>query len=195
METNTENTQTMENNETVDTQQTSNEALFEKIDEIVNKRMDGIAKNIMKENGVTDDSELKNLFNEYKTHKSNKTKGLETQLDNLRKENAALSQQIKADELARAYNKAANELGISEANLKYVAKLADSSTFEKDGHYDVEAIKTSFASVLNDLPSLKNDKKDEGSFVKVGGKKTEETTDDVGINKYRKLLGLNEIKK
>ena len=176
-----------------------NTALYEKIEEVANKRIDGIVKNILKNNGVEDDEELKSILNGYKQHKANKTKAADAEIENLRRVNAELTGKIKTGEKNAVIGKAAAELGISPDNLKYVEKLADLSNIEKDGQFDVEAVKTAFQSVLEAVPAFKSETKADKDaytgFVKVGGKKTEQTKDELEANRIRKLMGLSELQK
>lgn len=175
----------------------NNDALFQKLDDILAKRSEGIAKSILKENGI-DNDELKDILNEYKQHKAAKTKTVETEIAELKRVNAELNQKIKTGERNAVINKAATELGISSDNLKYVTKLADLTNIEKDGKVDAEAVKAALKSVIDEVPAFKGETKTEPEttgFVKVGSQKTEETKDDLGANRIRKLMGLPEIKK
>lgn len=176
----------------------NNEALFKMLDDILEKRSDGIVKNILKTNGVEDDTELKSLLSEYKSNKATKNKAIDDELANLKRENAELSQKIKMGERKSVIAKAASELNISADNMKYVEKLADLSNIEKDGQFDIEAIKTAFQSVIDEIPAFKTETtktETETGFVKVGGKKTEQTKDELEANRIRKLMGLPELKK
>lgn len=175
----------------------NNDALFQKLDDILAKRSEGIAKSILKENGI-DNDELKDILNEYKQHKAAKTKTVETEIAELKRVNAELNQKIKTGERNAVINKAATELGISSDNLKYVTKLADLTNIEKDGKVDVEAVKAALKSVIDEVPAFKGETKTEPEktgFVKVGSQKTEETKDDLEANRIRKLMGLPELKK
>ena len=135
-----ENTTVTESSAGNDTEQ-NNEALYQKIDEIAGKRMDGIVKNILKSNGIEDDEDLKNLLNGYKQHRESKATAATTEIETLKRQNAELTNKIKSGEKSAAITKAASELGVSSENVRYIAKLADLSNVEKDGQYDVEAIK------------------------------------------------------
>lgn len=175
----------------------NNDALFQKLTDILDKRSEGIAKSILKENGI-DNDELKDVLNEYKQYKAAKTKTVETEIAELKRVNAELNQKIKTGERNAVINKAATELGISSDNLKYVTKLADLTNIEKDGKVDVEAVKAALKSVIDEVPAFKGETKTEPEttgFVKVGSQKTEETKDDLEANRIRKLMGLPEIKK
>lgn len=175
-----------------------NEALYQKLDDILEKRSEGIAKNILKSNGVEDDEELKTILNGYKQRKVNKNKATNDEIENLKRINAELTGKIKSGEKNAAIARAASELGISADNLKYVQKLADMSNIEKDGQFDVEAIKTAFQSVIEEVPAFKPETKQEqdNGFVKIGGNKKEHTNDELeAINKTRRLMGLAELQK
>lgn len=175
----------------------NNEALFKMLDDILAKRSDGIVKNILKGNGVEDDEELKSLLNEYKSNKATKSKAVDEELAALKRANEELTQKIKMSERNSVIAKAASELNISADNMKYVEKLADLSNIEKDGQFDVEAVKAAFQSVIDEVPAFKSEIKQEQDtgFVKVGGKKTEQTKDELEANRIRKLMGLPELKK
>ena len=174
----------------------NNDALFEKLNEIVDKRTAGIVKSILKENGVEDD-EIKNVLNDYRQYKAKKVQTTATEIEELRRQNNDLNQRIKTGEKNAIIAKAASELGISNENLQYVRKLADLSNIEKDGHFDEEAIKSALQAVLNDVPAFKTaaqTEQDAGGFVKVGGQKKEQTKDDLEVNKIRRLMNLPELK-
>ena len=173
------------------------EALYNKLDDILEKRSEGIAKNILKGNGIEDDEELKTLLSGYKQHKANKTKVANDEIENLKRVNAELTGKIKTGERNAAITKAASELGISTENLKYVQKLADLGGIEKDGQFDVEAIKAAFQSVLEEVPVFKPETKREqdNGFVKIGGQKKEQTKEDLEANKTRELWGLPKLTK
>ena len=175
----------------------SNDALFKKLDEIADKRINGIVKNILKENGLDDDG-VKDVLASYLDSKKAKKTEVETELANLRKTNAELNTKIKASEKNALVAKQARELGIAESNLKFVTKLADFTNIEKDGQYDEEAIKSALEAVINEVPAFKTEKKSDNNdagFVKVGGQKNEQSNDDLATNQLRKLMGLPEIKK
>jgi hypothetical protein len=179
------------NNET-----NTNDALFQKLDEILEKRSNGIVKNILKENGL-DDSDIKDVLASYTESKKSKKDAVETELATLRQTNAELNNKLKASEKNALVAKQAKELGIAESNLKFVTKLADFSNIEKDGKYDEEAIKSALETVINEVPAFKTESKTEtdSGFVKVGGQKSEQTKDDIATNQLRKLMGLPELKK
>lgn len=179
------------NNET-----NSNDALFQKLDGIVEQRVNGIVKNILKNNGLDDDG-VKDVLASYLENKKAKKTEVETELANLRKTNEELNTRIKASEREALIAKQAKELGIAENNLKFVTKLADFTKVEKEGQYDEEAIKSALQAVIDEVPAFKTEvkKETESGFVKVGGQKNEQTNDDLATNQLRKLMGLPEIKK
>ena len=186
--------QTEQNAGAVQTEQ-NNDALFQKLDEILTKRSDGIVKNILKENGV-EDGELKNILAEYKQSKESKSKATETEIANLRKTNEELNAKLRNSEKSAIITKQADELGITKDNLKYVEKLADFSNIEKDGQFDEDAIKSALQKVLDEVPAFKVTKTEtENGFVKVGSQKSEQTKEDLEANRLRKLMGLPELKK
>jgi hypothetical protein len=179
------------------TTEINKEELFKTLNEVLDKRTDGLLKSILKTNGVEDDGELKSLIAEYKNHKATKTKVAEDELATLKRTNAELNQRIKTGERNTAIAKVAAQLGISDGHLKYVTKLADLTNIEKDGQFDEELIKAALQTVIDEIPAFKTETKTEteNGFVKIGSKKTEETKDDLEANRIRKLMGLPELKK
>lgn len=180
----------------IDNGANSNDALFKKLDEILEQRGNGIVKNILKQNGLDDDG-VKDVLAAYMESKKSKKTEVETELANLRKTNEELNNKLKASEKNAIVAKQAKELGITETNLKFVTKLADFSNIEKDGKYDEEAIKSALEAVINEVPAFKTETKSDNNdgFVKVGGQKSEQSKDDLATNQLRKLMGLPEIKK
>ena len=115
---NIENKNVNETNQNTDTTNTNNKnngndnsELFTRLDAIIEKRLDGLTKSILKDNGTSDD-DIKDIISQYKTHKATKTKQTTDEIETLRKENASLKSQILEGKLSSAAIKVADKVGI-----------------------------------------------------------------------------------
>ena len=123
--TTTEHTDSVQNDQ-LDKAADNNTELLDKLDSIINKRIDGLAKSILKDNGVGDD-DIKDLLGKYKSNKAAKAKTASDELEQLKAENASLRKKIMDGDLLISANKHAEKLNIDKKYISQVLKLADLS--------------------------------------------------------------------
>lgn len=126
---------------------------------------DKIAKIVEGKQSVTEDSVLKGYFKQ----QGMSADEMATAIDMFKKDKAArtpdinaLNQQI-ADANSRAINaemkveamSMATELGVSNAKMPYLLKMADLSQVVADGKVSNDKLKESLEAVLKDIPELK----------------------------------------
>ena len=181
------NTETTTNNKN---NGNDNSELFTRLDAIIEKRLDGLTKSILKDNGTSDD-DIKDIISQYKTHKATKTKQTTDEIETLRKENASLKSQILEGKLSSAAIKVADKVGIDSKYIPQVMKLADLSNVEKNGDIDEDKLSEAMAKVVEECEVFKKTSKtDETKGCKnVGGNSSDDKTED-SIAKIRKAMGL-----
>lgn len=186
VETNTDTTST--------TDTKADEELFALLDKIKDKRISGIFKSALKDNGMADD-EISEVISRYKASKQTaKTKEAEA-LSTLKTQNAELTKKLFDIELNGAAAKVAAEIGMDADKLPYAMKLADTTKAISDGNVDSEALKSALEDVLKNIPEFKSKstQEDKSTVRKVGVENQEPETTDA-ITKMRKALGLPENK-
>ena len=197
MEKNIENQNVNETNQNTETTNTNNKnngndnsELFTRLDAIIEKRLDGLTKSILKDNGTSDD-DIKDIISQYKTHKATKTKQTTDEIETLRKENASLKSQILEGKLSSAAIKVADKVGIDSKYLPQVMKLADLSNVEKNGEIDEDKLSEAMAKVVEECEVFKKTSKTDETkgFKNVGGNSSDDKTED-SIAKIRKAMGL-----
>ena len=191
---NIENKNVNETNQNTETTNTKNEndnsELFTRLDAIIEKRLDGLTKSILKDNGTSDD-DIKDIISQYKTHKATKTKQTTDEIETLKKENASLKSQILEGKLSSAAIKVADKVGIDSKYIPKVMKLADLSNVEKNGDIDEEKLSEAMAKVVEECEVFKKTSKTDETkgFKNVGGNSSEDKAED-SIAKIRKAMGL-----
>lgn len=170
-----------------------NEEIFNKIDSIISKRIDGLTKSILRDNGV-EDSELKEMLTQYKAGKTQKAQDEKNNLIKLKNENEDLKKQILNNKITNVVNTKAAELGIETAQLPYVLKLANLNEVTlDDGSVDESKIEEALNQVLTDIPVLKTskkiDKQDRSGFKNIGPDAKDDQNEDP-LDKMRKIMGL-----
>ena len=167
--------------------------LFELLNKALAKREAGIAKSILKDNGMADD-EISEVIGRYKASKqAAKTQEAEA-LSTLQKQNAELTKKLFDIELNGAAAKVAAEIGLDVSKLSYAMKLADMTQATNDGKINSDALKSALEDVLKNVPEFKSKQttqEDKGGIRKVGADHQEPETTDA-LSKMRKALGLTE---
>jgi hypothetical protein len=159
--------------------------IFSKLDAILDKRSDGLAKSALKDNGI-DEAEIADIVKAYREQKQARATEQATALTTANQTIADLQAQIAERDMAEALNAAALELGVDGASLQYVARLADrTNLLGTDGKPDAEKVKAAIAKVLDDVPALKNTAATNKGFVPVGNKAGESA--DSGEDAEKKL--------
>jgi hypothetical protein len=187
---NLENQTTDVTNVTETKPENDNSELFTKLDAILEKRLDGLTKSILKDNGTSDD-DIKEIISQYKTHKVTKNKQTSDELEKLRAENTSLKNQILDGKLSSAAIKVAEKVGIDTKYIPQVMKLADLSNVTKDGEIDEEKLNEAMAKVVAECEVFKKTSKKEENkgFKNIGGNSSEDKPED-SIAKIRKAMGL-----
>ena len=144
--------------------------VFSKLDEILEKRANGLAKSVLKENGV-DESEIADIVKAYREQKQNKANDQATALSEAQTQIAALTKQLNDRDINDAFSVAALELGVDAKQLPYVTRLASKDgILGADNQVDAEKVKEAINKVLEDVPALKASANANQGFVQVGAK-------------------------
>lgn len=187
---NIENQNVNATNQSAENNTNDNSELFTRLDAIIEKRLDGLTKSILKDNGTSDD-DIKDMISQYKTHKATKTKQTTDEIETLRKENASLKSQILDGKLSSAAIKVADKVGIDSRYIPQVMKLADLSNVTKNGEVDEEKLSEAMTKVIEECEVFKKTSKTDETkgFKNVGGNSSDDKAED-SIAKIRKAMGL-----
>ena len=165
--------------------------IFSKLDAILEKRSDGLAKSALKDNGI-EESEIADIVKAYREQKQTKANEQATALTDAQKTIADLQKQIADRTLDDAFSAAAIELGVDAKQVPYVSRLAvRDGVLGADNQPDVEKVKAAINKVLEDVPALKASANANKGFVPVGAK-TGDGADsgDDAAKKLRSYFGL-----
>lgn len=144
--------------------------IFSKLDAILEKRSDGLAKSALKDNGI-EESEIADIVKAYREQKQTKANEQATALSDAQKTIADLQKRIADRTLDDAFSAAAIELGVDAKQVPYVSRLAArDGVLGADNQPDVEKIKAAINQVLEDVPALKASANANKGFVPVGAK-------------------------
>ena len=144
--------------------------VFSKLDEILEKRANGLAKSVLKENGV-DESEIADIVKAYREQKQSKANDQASALSDAQNQIAALTKQLNDRAIDDAFSSAALELGVDAKQLPYVTRLASKDgILGADNKPDAEKVKAAINKVLEDVPALKASANANQGFVPVGAK-------------------------
>ena len=147
--------------------------IFNKLDAILDKRADGLAKSALKDNGV-EEGEIADIIKAYREQKQAKVNEQNAALSDAQKTIADLQKQIADRALDDAFTTAALELGIDAKQIPYVSRLAArDDVLGANNQPDAEKIKASINKVLEDVPALKASATENKGFVPVGAKSGE----------------------
>lgn len=166
-----ENTTTNTTGEQTPPAQTPNyDEIFSKLDSILEKRADGLAKSALKDNGV-EESEIADIVRAYREQKQTKATEQATALSDAQKTIADLQKQIADRNIDDAFSAAALELGIDPKQVPYVSRLATrDDILGADNQPDAEKVKAAINKVLEDVPALKNSANANKGFQPIGSK-------------------------
>ena len=190
-ETTVETNTTTQNTQTTET--TDNSELFDKLDAILEKRIDGLTKSILKDNGTNDD-DIKEIISQYKAQKAVKTQQASDELKQLKKENALLKSTILDGKLSASAVKVAKKLDIDDKYIPQVMKLADLSKVTIDGEVNEEALNQAMAKVIEECDVFKKANTGEKKGFKNIGATYSDTANEDGLDKIRAIMGLNNKK-
>lgn len=129
--------------------------IFKKLDSILEKRSDGIAKSALKDNGY-EDAEMKDILNQYRASKQAKSQEVDNQISTLQAENESLKASIQKEKLNNEALNQARALNVDDKTIPYLIKLADfKGVIDDKGVIAPDKVKTALEAVLNDIPNLK----------------------------------------
>jgi hypothetical protein len=144
--------------------------IFSKLDAILDKRSEGLAKSALKDNGI-EESEIADIVKAYREQKQTKANEQATALTEAQKTIADLQKQIADKALDDAFSTAAIELGVDPKQVPYVSRLAArDGVLGTDNLPDAEKVKAAINKVLEDVPALKASANANKGFVPVGAK-------------------------
>ena len=133
--------------------------IFKKLDSILEKRSDGIAKSALKDNGY-EDAEMKDILSQYRASKQAKATEADTTISTLTNENAQLKATIQQERLNNEALTQARSLNVDDKTVPYLIKMAElDNCFDDKGNVNAENVKKALEKVLNDVPSLKQEEK------------------------------------
>ena len=170
--------------------------IFQKLDAILDKRSDGLAKSALKDNTQAfglqiDDGEISDIVKAYREQKEAKATEQATALSDAQKQIADLRKQIADRAIDDAFSAAALELGVDAKQLPYVARLASrDNILGSDGVPDAEKVKAAINKVLEDVPALKSTASANAGFVPVGAKGGNADTNADMDARLRRAFGL-----
>ena len=158
--TNATNSQPQATNNVVNATPTVNyDEIFKKLDAVLDKRSEGITKSVLKDNGY-EDAEMKDILTQYRASKQAKANEADNQISTLTNENAHLKATLQKERLNNEALKQAASLNVDDKTVPYLIKMADLSKCLNDkGEVNADEVKTALETVLNDIPSLKQEEK------------------------------------
>lgn len=165
--------------------------IFNKLDEVLNKRSDGLAKSVLKDNGI-EEGEIADIVKAYREQKQAKANEQTTALSDAQKQIQDLQKQIADRAIDDAFNAAALELGVDAKQLPYVSRLASrDDILGADNKPDADKVKAAINKVLEDVPALKASANANQGFVTVGAKTGDGAgSGDDADKKLRSYFGL-----
>ncbi len=144
--------------------------IFSKLDAILDKRADGLARSALKDNGV-EEADIAEIVRAYREQKQAKATEQATALSDAQKTIADLHRQLSDRAIDDAFSAAALELGVDAKQLPYITRLAArDGILGADGAPDAEKVKEAIGKVLEDVPALKASANANKGFVPVGAK-------------------------
>lgn len=142
--------------------------VFKKLDSILDKRSEGIAKSALKDNGY-EDEEMKDILSQYRASKQAKINETDNTISTLTKERDEAIKSLQKERLNNEALKQARELNVDDKTIPYLIKLADFSNINDDkGVISGDKVKEALNKVLNDVPSLKKSEEKGTVGVTVG---------------------------
>lgn len=165
--------------------------IFNKLDAILDKRTDGLAKSALKDNGI-DEAEIADIVKAYRDQKQSKANEQATSLSDAQKQIAELQRQISDKAVEETFSTEALALGVDAKQLPYISRLANKDgILGADGKPDVEKVKAAILKVLEDVPALKASENANKGFQPVGNTKSGEGAgSDDTEKKLRSYFGL-----
>lgn len=160
-ETNATTTQ-VSTNSNVANSNTSNvnyDEIFKKLDSILDKRSEGIAKSALKDNGY-EDAEMKDILTQYRASKQAKANEADNTISTLTTDLEKTRALLQEERLNNEALNQARGLNVDDKTVPYLIKMADlKGCFDDKGNVTPEKVKSALEQVLNDVPSLKQSDK------------------------------------
>lgn len=185
--------QTNQNNQTnAPEQQTAPnyDEIFNKLDAILDKRADGLAKSALKDNGI-DEADIADIVKAYRDQKQTKANEQATALSDAQKQIADLQKQISDKAIEEAFSTEALALGIDAKQLPYISRLASKDDIlGADGKPDAEKVKAAINQVLADVPALKLSDNASKGFQPIGNRTGDSAGSGDADKKLRSYFGL-----
>lgn len=129
--------------------------IFKKLDSILDKRTEGIAKSALKDNGY-EDAEMKDILTQYRASKQAKANEADNQIATLTSKVTELQTTLQNERLHGEALNQARSLNVDDKTVPYLIKMADlSKCLDEKGNVNAENVKKALEAVLNDVPSLK----------------------------------------
>lgn len=176
--------------DTQQAQQPNYDEIFNKLDSILDKRSDGLAKSALKDNGI-DENEIADIVKAYREQKQNKVNEQTQALTTAQNRVAELEKQIADKAIDEALSTAALEAGVEAKQLPYVSRLANrDDLLGTDGQPDAEKVKAAISKVLEDVPALKTTANTNAGFQPIGAKTGDSANSDDSEKKLRSYFGL-----
>lgn len=189
--TNTENTSGVQNTQSEKATDDNIKEWIDKLDKYFAKRQGGLAKSMLKDNGISDD-DIKDILDQYNSNKAAKSKELDDELNKLKTENASLKKKIMDGDLLIAANKHAEKLNIDKKYISQVLKLADLSKATEGDKVNEDALNEAMAKVVEECGVFKinkNTTEANSGFKNIGAKESNDEVED-SMSKIRKAMGL-----
>lgn len=153
------NVQTQAQETNVASSNVNYDEIFKKLDSILDKRSEGIAKSALKDNGY-EDAEMKDILTQYRASKQAKASEADNQINTLNAELQKAQTLLKKERLDNEALKQAGALGVDEKTVPYLIKMADlSKCLDDKGNVNADGVKQALEKVLTDIPGLKQTEK------------------------------------
>ena len=191
----TENPQVTPQPQAQQTQQTTPQIDYGKIEAMINKgtqqKENAILKSYIEQQGMTED-EVKSAVAEYRANKKKQADEQKTAYANMQAENEQLKAQILQSNINAKATDIGLDMGVDKNAVGYLIKMADlSKAVNEKNEISEEAIKNAFEEVLKNVPALKASVNSNTGF-KVGADNVQQDNDKT--NMLRKVAGLPPLK-
>ena len=165
---------------------------YEKIQAIVDgrnaKTEDSVLKSYFQQQGLSAE-EMKTAITDFKNNRAQKQKEADENAVNLQNENETLKTKVLQMEIEKVANQSALEIGVEPKTIPYLIKMADLKTdiVNEKGEISKETVTNALTKVLEDLPQLKPQNKQNKGFTKVGAdnNNSQQSVDDMLKNIFQ----------
>ena len=189
------NTQVTPQPQAQQTQQTTPQIDYGKIEAMINKgtqqKENAILKSFFEQQGMTED-EVKSAISSYKAEQGKKAEEQKNAYANMQAENEQLKAQILQSNINAKATDIGLDMGVDKNAVGYLIKMADlSNAVNEKNEISEEEIKNAFEEVLKNVPALKASVNSNTGF-KVGADNVQQENDKT--NMLRKVAGLPPLK-